>query len=155
MDPGADRGPLLGALMRLSHQTLMAEILRASAEAGFPDVLAAHMAAIRPLWDCPEGARATWLAAEARITKQSMAVLLDQLEERGYVTRLEDPSDRRAKLVVLTRRGREVGRVLRAATRRVEADWAKRIGAGRVDAMREALRDLVRSLDLDAANERS
>jgi hypothetical protein len=42
---------------------------------------------------------------------------------------------------------------MRAATRRVEGDWAKRIGAPRVDAIRVALRDLMRSLDRDAAEE--
>lgn len=32
--------------------------------------------------------------------------LVDELEDLGYVTRLPDPTDRRAKLIVLTSRGR-------------------------------------------------
>ena len=39
------------------------------------------------------------LAERAAITKQSMAELVAHLERHGYVERVPDPTDRRAKLV--------------------------------------------------------
>ena len=54
----------------------------------------------------PEGSRLTELARRANITAQAMGELVDELEDLGYVTRRPDPTDRRAKLIVLTPRGR-------------------------------------------------
>lgn len=54
----------------------------------------------------PEGSRLTDLARRANITPQAMGELVDELEELGYVTRQPDPTDRRAKRIVLTKRGR-------------------------------------------------
>ena len=108
---------------------------------------------MRALWDQPEGARATELAAAARITKQSMGAIVDQLEQRGYGERVDDPRDSRAKLVRLTKRGRDAGRLMRATVRRVEADWGRRVGTARLEALRETLRDLVASFGADEASE--
>ena len=55
----------------------------------------------------PEGNRLTELARGANITPQAMGELVDELEELGYVERRPDPTDRRAKLIVLTPRGHE------------------------------------------------
>ena len=54
----------------------------------------------------PGGSRLTELARRADITPQAMGELVDELEDLGYVTRQPDPTDRRAKLIVLTKRGR-------------------------------------------------
>ena len=61
----------------------------------------------------PEGSRLTDLARGANITPQAMGELVDELEAMDYVIRRPDPTDRRAKLVVLTDKGRaciEAGR---------------------------------------------
>lgn len=61
----------------------------------------------------PGGTRLTELANRANITPQAMGELVDELEELGYVSRQPDPTDRRAKLIVLTDEGRaavEAGR---------------------------------------------
>ncbi len=54
-----------------------------------------------------DGSRLTELARGANMTPQAMGELVDELEELGYVERRPDPTDRRAKLIVLTPRGRE------------------------------------------------
>ena len=146
----ADRGPLLGALLRRCHQALLVELGRELSGAGYEDFQLAQNALLRPLWDHPEGVRSSDLAAAARITKQSMGATVDQLEAQGYVERVEDPDDARAKRVRLTKRGREAGRIMRAAVRRVEADWARRIGAQRLAALSETLKALLASLGLEA-----
>ena len=53
-----------------------------------------------------EGSRLTDLARGANITPQAMGELVDELEELGYVERRPDPTDRRAKLIMLTERGK-------------------------------------------------
>jgi DNA-binding MarR family transcriptional regulator len=147
---GADRGPLLGALLRRCHQALLVEVGRELSAAGYRDLQLAQNAVLRALWDHPEGVRSSDLAAAARITKQSMGATIDQLEAQGYVERVNDPDDARAKRVRLTKRGREAGRIMRAAVRRVEADWARRVGASRLAALRETLTALLASLSLEA-----
>jgi DNA-binding MarR family transcriptional regulator len=46
------------------------------------------------------------LARRAQMTKQSMAELVAHLERHGFVERIPDPADRRAKLVRVTGKGR-------------------------------------------------
>lgn len=65
----------------------------------------------------PEGSRLTGLARGANMTPQAMGQLVDELEELGYVVRTPDPTDRRAKLIVLTARGRDC---VRAGTATIE-----------------------------------
>jgi len=89
-----------------------------------------------------EGSRVTELAARARITKQSASVLVEQLERAGYVFRVRDPADARAKLVILAERGRAVQRVARRAERAVEREWTMHLGAARMTALRAALAEL-------------
>jgi len=54
-----------------------------------------------------EGSRLTELARGANMTPQAVGELVDELETLGYVERRPDPTDRRAKLIVLTSRGHE------------------------------------------------
>jgi DNA-binding MarR family transcriptional regulator len=56
-----------------------------------------------------EGAvRVTALAAAAGISQPAMTELVQRLERKGVVTRIDDPEDRRAALVTLTNAGRAV-----------------------------------------------
>ncbi len=54
----------------------------------------------------PDGSRLTDLARGANMTPQAMGEVVDELEDLDYVARRPDPSDRRAKLIVLTAKGR-------------------------------------------------
>lgn len=90
----------------------------------------------------PDGTRVSDLAEQARVTKQSAAFLVDQLEAAGYVERTPDPVDRRARLVRLTGRARRVAEVADAEVERVLAEWADHVGEDRLRQMHETLRDL-------------
>lgn len=138
-----DRGPLLGALLRLAHQSLIRKVLDGLSGAGFDDLQSAHFAPMQALWDHPGGLRATELAGQAKITKQSMGELIEQLASRGYVERVADPEDGRARLIRITPRGRMASRLARKMVREVEADWSRRIGAGRIEHLRKTLRMLL------------
>jgi DNA-binding MarR family transcriptional regulator len=104
---------------------------------------------IRPTHGCvfrfvrDEGMRLTRLADLAGITKQSAGEIVDDLAERGYVERVPDPADKRAKLICLTDRGREAQATGFALFGEVERRWIERFGAERWGAMRELLEEIV------------
>jgi DNA-binding MarR family transcriptional regulator len=114
------------------------------AERGHPDVRPPHGNVFQYLDDA--GTRVSVLAQRAQITKQSMAELVAHLERHGYVERVPDPTDRRAKLVRATRRGREVYRVAREFVADLEAEWTARLGEAKMRQLRELLRELNEAL---------
>ena len=70
--------------------------------AGFPQK-PAHSAVFAQI--DPDGSRLTDLARRANMSPQAMGELVDELEEMKYVVRRPDPTDRRAKLITLTKKG--------------------------------------------------
>lgn len=77
----------------------------------------------------PQGTRLSRLAERANMTPQAMGELVDELEELGYVVRRPDPSDRRAKLVVLTDRGQQCVAAGRATIEGIEERLEDLLGA--------------------------
>lgn len=130
-------GPHPGLLMFIGARHVEQRVSDAVLAAGYDDLTPAMARAAARLRD--DGIRVTDLAEQARITKQSASVLIDQLERRGYVERVPDPSDARARLVVLAPRGREVQRVARREERAIEREWARHLGAERMAALQDAL----------------
>jgi DNA-binding MarR family transcriptional regulator len=110
------------------------------AERGHPDVRPPHGNVFQYLDDA--GTRVSDLAQRAQITKQSMAELVAHLERHGYVERVPDPTDRRAKLVRATRRGSEVYAIAREFVRELEAQWTERLGEAKMRRLRVLLREL-------------
>ena len=66
------------------------------------------------------------------MTKQAMAELVLHLELHGYVSRVPDPDDGRAKLVLPTERGRDVFRLARGLVPDIEDRVARTIGQRRL-----------------------
>jgi len=121
----------------------------------FERVEAAGYGDLRPGHGCvfgnidPDGSRLTDLAERARMTKQSVGEVASDLEARGYVERVPDPNDGRAKIIRLTQRGREAQSIGQALIDDLERDWGERFGADRVAALREAL-EVITAEDLGA-----
>jgi DNA-binding MarR family transcriptional regulator len=89
-----------------------------------------------------EGSRVADLARRARMSRQAMGELVEDLERLGYVTRRPDPRDGRAKQVTLTKKGAAAINDGIAAVVDLEARWAKMLGPERGAEFREALVDL-------------
>ncbi|MGO9822003.1 MAG: MarR family winged helix-turn-helix transcriptional regulator [Solirubrobacteraceae bacterium] len=87
----------------------------------------------------PAGSRLTELAERARMTKQSVGEVTTDLEQRGYVERVPDPADGRAKIIRLTERGHEAQTLGFELIAEIEREWGERIGEERVAALRDAL----------------
>jgi len=88
------------------------------------------------------GTRVSVLAQRAQMTKQSMAELVAHLERHGDLERAPDPADRRAKLVRLTRRGRDVFPLALEAIAEVEARWTESLGERDMALLRALLQRL-------------
>ena len=93
----------------------------------------------------PGGSRLTKLAAGANITPQSMGVIVDELEELGYVERRPDPSDRRAKLITLTERGQEAVAAGEATITGLEDDLVEILGERGAQQLRSLLSKILAS----------
>ena len=67
------------------------------------------------------------------MTKQSVGEVTSDLEQRGYVERVPDPSDGRAKIIRLTERGARRRTLGLQLIDEIEREWAERFGdrAGR------------------------
>jgi DNA-binding MarR family transcriptional regulator len=100
-----------------------------------------HNAVLRYLDE--DGTRATVLARRSGLTRQALTQIIDDLERLGVVERREDPSDRRAKLVVYTDRGRTFFRRSRDVIDAIEAEYSRRLGRERYRALKDALADLI------------
>lgn len=87
----------------------------------------------------PEGTRLTELAEQAQVTKQTAGFLVDQLERAGYVERVPDPRDARAKLVRFSDKGREVIACARKVEAEIAAEWEAHLGPRRMKDLRETL----------------
>ncbi|GAB93981.1 putative MarR family transcriptional regulator [Gordonia rhizosphera NBRC 16068] len=110
---------------------------------GADDVTLAQSRLIQRL--APEPMRLTDLAEQAGVTKQTAGGLVDQLESAGYLERIPDPSDGRARLVTLSERGVELCAVAAKEVATVEREWRERLGAKRFGELRgslEALREI-------------
>lgn len=90
----------------------------------------------------PEGSRLTALAEASGLTKQAVGEAVDDLQRLGYVERIPDPTDGRAKIVHLTETGAKAQEVGREALAELERRWAEEIGEERVAAMRETLEEI-------------
>ena len=105
-------------------------------DAGFDDMTIAQSRLMMGI--DPDGTRLSVLAARAQVAKQTATALVDKLERAGYVERVPDPADGRARLVRLTARaaaaiplrprrgGPHRGGVERAPRRRADGPAARR-----------------------------
>ncbi len=132
--------PLIGALMRMPLDVIVARMLAALHAAGFDDLVAAHLAVLR--YPGPEDRRPSDLAAEMRMSKQAMNYLLGQMEQMGYLTRVDDPEDHRSKRVHLTGRGDAAGQTMRRTVVEIESELEREMGAGSFGQLRRLLGEL-------------
>lgn len=130
----------LGVLLFVASRALEQRAFDAVVAAGTTDITPAQARIAARIG--PHGSRVSDLAEQARVTKQSAASLVAQLEEAGYVERVPDPTDGRARLVRLTPRVRQVAEAADAEVERVLAEWADQVGEDRLQQLHEILRDL-------------
>lgn len=110
------------------------------AEEGFAGFRPAHGAIGQHIADT--GSRITELAELVQVTKPSVVYLVNDLERLGYVERVPDPADGRAKLVRLTERGARAQARAREILGEIEEDWAEALGPREFARLRTLLQRL-------------
>jgi DNA-binding MarR family transcriptional regulator len=93
------------------------------------------------------GSRLTELARRANMTPQAMGELVDELVDMGYLVRRPDPADGRAKLIVLTKRGRDAVAAGRQTIEGIEAQVTEILGQRGHRELRRLLSRLLEATD--------
>lgn len=132
--------PNMGVLLREPFRVGSELLHEHFAANGHPDVRAPHGNVMQFLEN--EGSRVSDLARRAQVTKQSMAELVAHLERHGYVERVPDPGDRRAKLVRPTRKGLQLHAVAGAFVEELEQRWGRRLGKAKMRQLKRLLAEL-------------
>jgi DNA-binding MarR family transcriptional regulator len=116
----------LGVALFVSYRYMEDRIFRAVQDAGFDDWTLAQVRVFQRI--AADGSRLTDLADQAQMSKQSAGVLVDQLERLGYVRRVPDPTDGRARLIVIEQRGRRAAAVATATSSGILSEWKAFLG---------------------------
>ena len=129
---------MIGALLRLPHEAVMARMQAALEREGF-DLSQTELGVF--LFPGPEGRRPSDLARQSAMSRQAMNYVLSGLESRAYLER-HDADSSNGRVVRVTDRGRRVIQVIRAEVEEIERQWGVHLGAQRFGELRATLRDL-------------
>ena len=135
-----ENAPNTGTVLLRVYQAFEQELLEGLARAGYR-VRAKHGAVLANV--DADGTRLTVLARRAGIGKPAMGELVDELETMGYVERVADPLDARAKLVVPTSTGLAAIEAAARVIEAIEAHYVAELGETRYRRLRSALLSLV------------
>ena len=118
-------------LLRRPYEGLLVNLHAEVAAAGYADSY--------PAWGTnifhhlrEGGLRLTELAERSHATKQAMRYTVNQLEAAGYVERVPDPTDGRAKIIRFTERGWRSRRVADEILASIERECVKKLGEERM-----------------------
>src|SRR5579885_1126676 len=128
-------------LLRIPFQALVTELHTQLAARGYPDLPVTHTIVFAHV--DRQGIRLSELARRAQLTKQLVNYLVTTLKERGYVERVPDPIDGRARIVRLTERGQQAAEVGREIIESIEGEWAISLGSENMDELRTFLERLI------------
>ena len=126
----------LGLLLFIPYRRLESAVLAALADHGHH--LPLNQARVFQRIS-PDGSRLAELAEAAQVSKQTVGSIVDQLERAGYVQRVPDPTDARARLVTITGRGQELIDIAEPVVRKIEKEWEAHLGREQTMRLREAL----------------
>ena len=143
-EPNGALRPYVGALLGVVWQWVRDQLYAGVVAAGHDDLNAAHVG----LWRYPglEGLRPSQLADRRGITKQSVNDLLAHLEQHGYLLRVPDPGDKRARVIRLTSKGRRLQRTIYAEAESAQQRIAEILGPQRFAQLHSSLELLTKQL---------
>jgi DNA-binding MarR family transcriptional regulator len=143
---------IFSQLLRRPYEALLMKIHAELAAAGFADSY--------PSWGTnifhylrEGGLRLTELAERTHTTKQALRYTINQLEAAGYVERVPDPTDARAKIIRLTERGWEVRRVGDEIMASIEHECVQELGEERMRQFEALMKDVSSVLEENRAQD--
>lgn len=130
----------LATLLMAASRTINEQALAAIDPSGTSGIRLTHVPLIAQLE--PGGMRLVTIAIRMGITRQAVAALVRDLTDAGVTTVVNDPSDGRAQLVLLTEKGEEFcGRAADYMQGR-EQRWRREFGAEAIATVRTVLAGL-------------
>ncbi len=133
--------PTVPALVNLVAASGAPRLRAAFAAAGLDGIRPAQAVALVPL--AAGGLHASDLADRLQVSRQAVAQAITGLERHGYVSRVANPLDARARIIELTPRGRQALRVMRSRAIELERQWEQSLGRQRLTELRETLQMLL------------
>ena len=134
----------MGHILETAARLFNERALRAVHDAGYSEVRETWLALIRHLE--PEGVRSSVLADRLNRSRQAAGQLVSDLERLGYLERVPDPTDGRAKLVRMTVRGEGARRAGIEASKRLERALACELGQASMSSLQRVGADVVTAL---------
>lgn len=131
--------PLI-ALLSQVRDAVGDELFTRLTELGFAELRPAHGCVFANIEG--GGSRLTDLAERSGFTKQSVGEAVADLERLGFVERVRDPADGRAKIIQLTAHGREAVTASQEIFSDIERRFTEEIGRERYAQFRQTLLDL-------------
>lgn len=132
--------PPTAVLIDMLYYQVNREIAARLQAAGFDEIRAAHGKVFENLG---EGCTVSELADRAQVTKQSMAELVAHLEKHKYLVRAPSPTDRRAKTVQLTARGKQAVRAAQTILDEIHSEWLAALGQKRFTQLTNDLNEML------------
>jgi DNA-binding MarR family transcriptional regulator len=130
--------PLVGLLAEVKD-AISDELYARLHEMGHGGIRPAH-GCVFGFIDRGGGVRLTALADRSGLTKQAVGEAVADLERLGYVERVPDPSDGRAKIIRLTERGGQAAAAAEEIFTDIERRFAAEVGDERLEEFRDTLR---------------
>lgn len=140
VDPTIPPRPLPAILAQVKNLAVE-DMFSRMATQGFQDVREGH-GCVFGFIDLEQGSRLTDLAERSGLTKQAVGEAVAELERKGYLERVPDPEDGRAKIIKLTGRGVDAALTGRRLFAEIENEWAERYGEDRVASLRECVEEI-------------
>ncbi len=141
---------IFSQLLRRPYEALLMKMHAELAAAGYADTY--------PSWGTnifhylrEGGLRLTELAKRTHTTKQAMRYTINQLEAAGYVERVPDPTDGRAKIIRLTERGWEGRRKADEIIANLEEECLRQLGEERMRQFEALMKDVSSVLEENRA----
>ncbi len=122
----------LGFLLTGTFRALVDEVHAELAAQGHPGLRPSHGFALQAIGS---GVTAVELGHRLGVSKQAAGKTIEGLEKLGYVTRAEDETDARRRVVSVSPRGSELLALSAAAFERVTAKWRAELGPDTYRAM--------------------
>jgi DNA-binding MarR family transcriptional regulator len=134
-------GQLLVRLLAAFRRDLFA----AAQQGGYGDIRESHLHIFGNVGI--NGIRLTQLANDAQLSLATTSELVDELQRLGYLERRPDASDRRAKLIFPTPRGRSALNDAGNRIAEIERLWAELIGSARFDETAQGMQALLAEIE--------
>ncbi len=127
----------LGVLLFVPYREMERRVFAALTAGGHAELTPAKARLVARIG--PDGTRLTELAAQAQVTKQTASTLADQLVRAGYLERVPDPTDGRARLLRLTPTGSAAADLANRTAAEVQSEWITHLGKRAAAELRKTL----------------